>query len=79
MVKGSFKVDIPEGKTYILSLAILDPAGNLPSARFATANYLNGGRHPVGMVDSGKKQCSALPVGFVFDNPAEDKSLHYEK
>jgi hypothetical protein len=77
-VKGSFNVDIPEGKTYILSLAILDPAGNLPSARFATANYLNGGRHPLGMVDLKKKQCSPLPISFVFDNPAEDKSLYYE-
>jgi hypothetical protein len=59
-------------------LAILDPAGNLPTVRFATTNYLNGGRHPLGMVDFGKKQCSPLPISFVFDNPAEDKSLHYE-
>ena len=75
-VKENFKVDIAKG-TYILSLAILDPAGNLPSVRFATANYINGGRHPVGVVDFGKKQCAPLKTGFVFDNPADDKSLHY--
>ncbi len=75
-VKENFKVDIAEG-TYILSLAILDPAGNIPGVRFATVNYINGGRHPVGLVDFGKKQCAPLRAGFVFDNPAEDKSLHY--
>jgi len=40
-VEGKFKVNVPKG-TYILSLSILDPAGNLPSLRFATKNYLNG-------------------------------------
>ncbi|HKJ80154.1 MAG TPA: DUF4832 domain-containing protein, partial [Prolixibacteraceae bacterium] len=44
-VEGSFKVDVPNGN-YILSLAIFDPAGNVPSLRFATSNYLKGGRHP---------------------------------
>ncbi len=76
-IKENFKVDIPNG-TYILSLAILDPAGDLPSLRFATLNYLNGGRHPVGMVDFDKKQCNSLPKDFKFDDPGSDKSLHYE-
>jgi hypothetical protein len=76
-VKGSFKVDIPEGKTYILTLAILDPAGNLPSLRFATSNYLKGGRHPFGLVDLEKKQCHSLPADFQFDDPASDNSLQY--
>ncbi len=75
-VKEKFKVDAPEG-TYILSLAILDPAGNLPSLRFATANYLNGGRHPVGMVDMDKKRCFPLPEDFLHDDPRADNSLHY--
>jgi hypothetical protein len=76
-VDGKFKADIPDG-TYILSLAILDPAGNSPGLRFATANYLKGGRHPIGMIDFGKKQCHRLPADFPFDDPAEDISLHYE-
>lgn len=75
-VKESFKVDIQHGE-YILSLAVLDPAGNLPSLRFATSNYLMGGRHPIGVVHIGKNRCLPLPVGFVFDDPAKDNSLHY--
>ena len=76
-VDGKFKADVADG-TYILSLAILDPAGNSPSLRFATANYFIGGRHPIGMIDFGKKQCYPLPADFPFDDPAEDNSLHYE-
>lgn len=75
-VAGHFKVDISKGR-YILSLAILDPSGNLPSLRFATANYINGGRHPVGVVDLKKNKCYPLPGSFIFDNPGSDKSLHY--
>ena len=75
-VKGSFNVKLPKG-TYILSLSILDPAGNVPSLRFATVNYLNAGRHPVGMMDLSKKQCQPLPEDFKFDDPAYDNSLHY--
>jgi hypothetical protein len=75
-VEGKFKADVPEG-TYILSLAILDPAGNLPSLRFATSNYLKGGRHPVGIVNIEKNQCSTLLSDFPFDDPASDNSLHY--
>ncbi len=77
-VTGNFKVDIADG-TYILSLSILDPAGNLPSVRFATANYLNGALHPIGMVDIKNKQCSPLQAGFTFSDPGLDKSLKYEK
>jgi len=76
-VVGKFKVNVPPG-TYILTLAILDPAGNLPSVKFATANYLNGSRHPVGMVDVEKSKCYPLPKKFAFDDPAGDSGLHYE-
>lgn len=75
-VKGNFKIDAPDGN-YILSIAILDPAGNVPSLRFATANYLNGGRHPVGIVDLGRKKSHPLPTDFIFNDPASDNSLHY--
>jgi len=75
-VKGSFKTGISNGK-YILSLAVTDPAGNSPSLRFATVNYLNGGRHPFGIVDFDKKRCYPLEVDFHFDNPGKDNSLHY--
>ncbi len=76
-VSGKFKIDVSPG-TYILSLAILDPAGNLPSMKFATGNYLKGGRHPMGLVDVGENKCYALPANFPFDDPNSDKSLYYD-
>ena len=71
-----FKIDSLKG-TYILTLAILDPAGNLPVVKLATKNYLKGGRHPVGIVNFNKKQCNPLPADFLFDNPGLDNSLYY--
>jgi hypothetical protein len=77
-VNGSFKVDIADGN-YILSLSILDPAGNLPSVRFATANYLSGALHPIGMVDTKNKECSPLQTGFNFSDPNSDIIIKYIK
>ncbi len=50
-VTATLNVDVPlsAGK-YAITIAILDPAGMLPSARFAVRNYFNGGRHPMGYV-----------------------------
>jgi hypothetical protein len=76
-VKDQFKIDVPNGN-YILSLAILDPAGDLPSIKFATGNYIKGGRHPMGLVNVGKNECNTLPSGFKFDDPNNDNSLYYE-
>ncbi len=77
-VEGQFR--LPGGARrghYVLALAILDPAGNVPSARFAIRNYFKGGRHPIGGVGIG----TTLPdpqidPGF-FDDPADDNTLHY--
>ena len=64
--------------SYILALAILDQQGGmLPSARFATANYLKGGWHPLGLIGVGKAPQDATLKGIVFDDPAFDDSLHY--
>lgn len=76
VVSGSFKPTVPTGK-YILALAVLDPAGDLPSLRFATKQYFNGGRHPLGMVAVNQSGGGALPRAMVFDDPAQDHSLHY--
>lgn len=75
-VEGKYKIDLPDG-TYILSLAILDPAGDLPSIKFATGNYLKGGRHPMGLVFTGENKCDTLPSNFKYDDPNADNSLHY--
>jgi hypothetical protein len=76
-VEDKFKIDLPDG-TYILSLSILDPAGDVPSVKFATGNYLNGGRHPLGLVLIGDNKCDSLPADFHFDEPNSDKTLYYD-
>jgi len=65
---------LPRGE-YVLALAILDPAGDLPSTRFAIVNYWRGGRHPLGLIGVGAKPRAAEIT--TFDDPAEDRSLHY--
>ncbi|NBB78224.1 MAG: DUF4832 domain-containing protein [Verrucomicrobia bacterium] len=76
-VKGCFEVDVPPG-IYVLSLAVLDPAGNQPSLRFATANYIQGGRHPVALVNPATQQTGRLPEGFPFDDLSGDSNLRYQ-
>lgn len=65
---------VPSGE-YILALAILDPAGNLPCARFAIKNYYKGGRHPIGKL--GVNQSIADFQLHDFDDVQSDNSLHY--
>jgi hypothetical protein len=60
---------------YILALAILDPAGDRPSVRFAIKNYMNGGRHPMGFIGVGVENDN--PVLPEFDDIKKDRSLHY--
>ena len=74
--KGAFTIKAPAGE-YLLTLAVLDPAGMLPSLRFATANYLEGGRHPIGIVAVGEGTGGPLPKDFPFASPRADKSLQY--
>lgn len=73
---GNFNVTVPTGR-YILALAILDPAGMLPSVRFATCQYFTGGRHPIGMVAVNEGQGHKLSESIIFDDPAKDITLHY--
>jgi hypothetical protein len=68
--------NVPTGE-YILALAILDPAGKQPSARFTIKNYYNGGRHPIGKVGVNKTINSFSITEF--DDIQSDKSLFYEK
>ncbi len=77
-VRAKFTVpnDVPKGN-YILALAICDPAGALPSARFSTIHYFNGGYHPVGYISLGTapKRAEIDPANF--DEIGEDRTLHY--
>ena len=76
-VQEKFKVNAPQGN-YVLSLAVLDPAGMLPSLRFATANYINGGRHPIALINTTNYTIQDLPQDFQFDDLFSDNSLYYE-
>jgi len=67
---------VPTGE-YILALAILDPAGKRPCARFAIKNYYNGGRHPIGKVGINQTIDSFSVSGF--DDIQSDRSLSYDK
>lgn len=78
LVNERFKIP-PSVKpgTYILALSILDPAGMLPSARFAIRNYFRGGRHPIGMFGVGKPvQKNELDPKLFYD-VQNDTTLHY--
>lgn len=77
-VDGTFRVPQTVGSgEYVLALAILDPAGMLPSARFAIENYFEGGRHPIGLVGVGKTVREPVLDPASFDDPAEDRTLQY--
>jgi hypothetical protein len=70
--------DIKPGQ-YLLALSILDRQGGmLPSARFATENYFQGGWHPLGFVGIGEAPKEAALTNVAFDSPAFDDSLHYK-
>ena len=61
--------------TYILALAVLDPAGNKPSLRFANINYFSGGRMPLGTIGVGQDP-DTEDLG-AFDSLYNDNSLYY--
>ena len=77
-VRGTFTLpeSLPRG-TYVLALAILDPAGNLPSARFAITNYWRGGRHPLGRIGVGTAPGRPELDQAELDDLQADRSLHY--
>jgi len=67
---------IGNGK-YIVSIAILDPAGMLPSIRFATRNYFQGGRHPMGYIGVGQELDVYRLDSKLFDDTVSDVTLKY--
>jgi hypothetical protein len=63
---------------YIISIAVLDPAGMLPSLRFAIQNYFEGGRHPMGHVGINTEPIYfEIPVSN-FSDMRQDKTLKYK-
>ncbi|HEX4405539.1 MAG TPA: DUF4832 domain-containing protein, partial [Polyangia bacterium] len=74
-LEASFTPDVPVG-TYTLAVAVLDPASNAPSLRFANTNYYGGGRTPLGRVAVGATRAPAQDLG-AFDLLKPDATLSY--
>lgn len=73
-------VTLPAGLVpgvYVLSVAILDPGGSLPGARFAIRSYYRGGRHPLGSVGVGAMPASIELDPATFDDLQSDDTLRY--
>lgn len=77
IVEKKFNVPILDNGNYIVALSINDPAGNLPSVRFANTSYLHGGYTALGYVSSGKRLKSAMIPTTRFVDVEKDTSLHY--
>lgn len=76
LVNQTLQVTGLPGGEYILSLAILDPAGGRPSVRFAIKNYYKGGRHPIARVGVDREVVEFDLEGF--DDMRADRSLSYD-
>ncbi len=88
---GSYTVPAPENKVfstltvdkelepgkYIISVACLDPAGMLPSLRFAAMNYFTGGRHPMGYIGVEQDIDDYEVPMSSFDDMQSDHTLRY--
>lgn len=68
--------DVKPGK-YAIGIAVLDPAGMLPSLRFAAMNYFKGGRHPMGYIGIGEDVEGYKILSTEFDDIQNDQTLHY--
>ncbi|WP_168119872.1 S-layer homology domain-containing protein [Paenibacillus sp. HB172176] len=68
---------ITANKDYMIQLAVLDPAGNVPSLRFAIQNYKYGGYSPMGYMGVSQEPESITIDPSYFDSPAKDISLRY--
>lgn len=76
-IKSSLKVEGVSGGEYILAVSILDPAGMLPSVRFANKEYFEGGFTVLGYLGVGCKPAqTTIPEEEYFDIQS-DTTLHY--
>jgi Domain of unknown function (DUF4832) len=79
-IASSIRVSLPAtlaSGRYVLTVAIVDPAGMQPAVRFATRNYVKGGRHPLGRVAVGTAVTDSTLSGFAFDDLKVDAALPY--
>ena len=77
VISDKFKFNnVPDGE-YILALAVLDPAGNRPSLRFANTNYLEGGHTALGYVGVDTPVANPQIPEEEFDDIYADSTLRY--
>ena len=77
-VSDSFTLDADVAPgIYVLALAVLDPAGQVPCLRFAIKNTLTGGRHPMGWIGVGMTPHTVTLHAKMFDDPGKDQTLQY--
>lgn len=63
---------------YIISISVLDPAGMLPSLRFAIQNYFEGGRHPMGHIGINTEPVYYEVKSSEFMDMRQDRTLKYK-
>ncbi len=63
---------------YIISISVLDPAGMLPSLRFAVQNYFEGGRHPMGHIGINTEPVYYEVKSSEFMDMRQDRTLKYK-
>jgi hypothetical protein len=63
---------------YIISISVLDPAGMLPSLRFAIQNYFEGGRHPMGHIGVDTEPVYYEVKSGEFTDMRLDRTLKYK-
>jgi hypothetical protein len=63
---------------YIISISVLDPAGMLPSLRFAIQNYFEGGHHPIGHIGINTEPIYYEVKTTEFKDLRQDRTLKYK-
>ena len=76
-ISCDFTADRIKPGRYVIALAILDPAGMLPSVRFANTNYFTGGRTPLGYISIGVNGGAPALDTDSFADIQNDKTLKY--
>ena len=76
-VEGEFDAPKIEKGEYIVALAIADPAGGMPSVRFANTNYLEGGYTALGKIGICCRVKSPQIESEQFFDLQSDRTLRY--
>lgn len=76
-VSEKLAVEGVEDGEYVVALSILDPAGMLPSVRFANSEYFEGGYTVLGKVGVGRRVAHPAVSSEDYFDLQSDRTLHY--